>query len=155
MLLFVYTTTRKGFVIFICRYFNTTALSQSNCGNLQQTFWCFSLESATDLAYHLKCIFGAFFRFRRYSGLKWSCFSAVRRSVQSTATIQASPLCIHYQKWSFVGELKGTWLHRKGRYSELENKYRDMGIHLGGSEDWAIYTLVRPTIGGFCGIKDR
>ena len=35
MLLFVYTTTRKGFVIFTRRYFklswNTTALSQSNC----------------------------------------------------------------------------------------------------------------------------
>ena len=40
MLLFVYTTTHKGFVIFKWRYFkiswNTTALSQSNCGN----FWC-------------------------------------------------------------------------------------------------------------------
>ena len=38
MLLFVYTTTRKRFVIFTCRYFrlswNTTALSQSNCRNL-------------------------------------------------------------------------------------------------------------------------
>ena len=39
MLLFVYTTTRKWFVIFTyaCRYFklswNTTALSQSNCRN--------------------------------------------------------------------------------------------------------------------------
>ena len=37
MLLFVYTTTRKGFVIFTCRYFklswNTTPLSQSNCRN--------------------------------------------------------------------------------------------------------------------------
>ena len=37
MLLFVYTTTRKRFVIFTCRYFklswNTTALSQSNCRN--------------------------------------------------------------------------------------------------------------------------
>ena len=35
MLLFVYTTTRKRFVIFTCRYFKlswkTTALSQSNC----------------------------------------------------------------------------------------------------------------------------
>ena len=35
MLLFVYTTTHKRFVIFTCRYFklsrNTTALSQSNC----------------------------------------------------------------------------------------------------------------------------
>ena len=38
MLLFVYTTTHKRFVIFTCRYFklsrNTTALSQSNCRNL-------------------------------------------------------------------------------------------------------------------------
>ena len=37
MLLFVYTTTRKRFVIFTCRYFklswNTTALPQSNCRN--------------------------------------------------------------------------------------------------------------------------
>ena len=37
MLLFIYTTTRKRFVIFTCRYFklswNTTALSQSNCRN--------------------------------------------------------------------------------------------------------------------------
>ena len=37
MLLFVYTTTRKRFVIFTCRYFklswDTTALSQSNCKN--------------------------------------------------------------------------------------------------------------------------
>jgi len=37
MLLFVYTTTRKSFVIFACRYFklswNTTAVSQSNCRN--------------------------------------------------------------------------------------------------------------------------
>ena len=38
MLLFVYTTTRKSFVIFTCRYFklswNINALSQSNCRNL-------------------------------------------------------------------------------------------------------------------------
>ena len=37
MLLFVYTTTCKWFVIFRCRYFklswNTTALSRSNCRN--------------------------------------------------------------------------------------------------------------------------
>ena len=43
MLLFVYTTTRKKFVIFTCRYFklswNTTALSQSNCRN----FLCSSI----------------------------------------------------------------------------------------------------------------
>ena len=43
MLLFVYTTTRKRFVIFTCRYFklswNTTALSQSNCRN----FLCSSI----------------------------------------------------------------------------------------------------------------
>ena len=44
MLLFVYTTTRKRFVIFTCRYFklswNTIALSQSNCRN----FSCSSLN---------------------------------------------------------------------------------------------------------------
>ena len=37
MLLFVYTTTRKSFVIFTRRYFklswNTTAMSKSNCRN--------------------------------------------------------------------------------------------------------------------------
>ena len=41
MLLFVYTTTLKRFVIFTCRYFklswNTTALSQSNCRNFSCT----------------------------------------------------------------------------------------------------------------------
>ena len=45
MLLFVYTTTRKRFVIFTCRYFklswNTTALSQSNCRN----FSCGSISN--------------------------------------------------------------------------------------------------------------
>ena len=46
MLLFVYTTTHKGFVIFTCRYFklsrNTTALSQSNCRN----FSCSSIRAS-------------------------------------------------------------------------------------------------------------
>ena len=51
MLLFVYTTSRKGFVIFTCRYFklswNTTALSQSNCRN----FSCRSINTViTDLS---------------------------------------------------------------------------------------------------------
>ena len=44
MLLFVYTTTCKRFVIFTCRYFklswNTTVLSQSNCRN----FSCSSIK---------------------------------------------------------------------------------------------------------------
>ena len=44
MLLFVYTTSHKRFVIFTCRYFklswNTTALSQSNCSN----FSCSSIS---------------------------------------------------------------------------------------------------------------
>ena len=44
MLLFVYTTTRKRFVIFTCRYFtlswNTAALGQSNCRN----FSCSSIK---------------------------------------------------------------------------------------------------------------
>ena len=47
MLLFVYTTTSKRFVIFTCRYFklsrNTTALSQSNCRN----FSCCSINVTT------------------------------------------------------------------------------------------------------------
>ena len=41
MLLFVYTITRKRFVIFTCRYFklnwNTTALSQSDCRNFSRS----------------------------------------------------------------------------------------------------------------------
>jgi len=41
MLLFVYNTTGKRFVIFTCRYFklswNTTALSQSNCRNFSRS----------------------------------------------------------------------------------------------------------------------
>ena len=45
MLLFVYTTSRKRFVIFTCRHFklswNTTALSQSNCKN----FSCSSIKN--------------------------------------------------------------------------------------------------------------
>ena len=45
MLLFVYTTTRKRFVIFTCRHFklswNTTALSQSNYRN----FSCSSIKN--------------------------------------------------------------------------------------------------------------
>ena len=44
MLLFVYSTTRKGFVAFVCRYFklrwNTTAQSQSNC----RSFSCSSIR---------------------------------------------------------------------------------------------------------------
>ena len=47
MQLFVYTTIRKRFVIFTCRYFklswNTTALSQSNCSN----FSCSSINNRT------------------------------------------------------------------------------------------------------------
>ena len=56
MLLFVYTTTHKGFVIFTCRYFklswNTTALSQSNCSN----FSCSSIkqENSSNKAKYLK-----------------------------------------------------------------------------------------------------
>ena len=55
MLLFVYTTTHKRFVIFTCRYFksswNTTALSQSNCSN----FSCSSINlELTDWITHIK-----------------------------------------------------------------------------------------------------
>ena len=51
ILLFVYTTTRKGFVIFTCRYFklsgNTTALSQLKCKN-------FSYSRRTEVIASLK-----------------------------------------------------------------------------------------------------
>ena len=50
MLLFVYTTTHKRFVIFTCRYFklsrNTTALSQSNCTN----FLCSGIKKGRELS---------------------------------------------------------------------------------------------------------
>ena len=53
MLLFVYTTTCKRFVIFTCKYFklswNTTALSQSNCRH-------FSCSSIIDFIYSISCI---------------------------------------------------------------------------------------------------
>ena len=48
MLLIVYTTTRKGFVILTSRYFklsrNTTALSQSNSRNYSIDFSNFSID---------------------------------------------------------------------------------------------------------------
>ena len=53
MILFVYTTTRKRFVIFTRRYFklswNTTALSQSNCRN----FSCRSIIAVMSCWYRL------------------------------------------------------------------------------------------------------
>ena len=53
MLLFVYTTTHKRFVIFTCRYFklswNSTALSQSNCRN----FSCSSIKDEKLISFHL------------------------------------------------------------------------------------------------------
>ena len=53
MLVFVYTTTRKRFEIFTCRYFklswNITALSQSNCSN----FSCSSIKSEIFLKQYL------------------------------------------------------------------------------------------------------
>ena len=53
MLLFVYTTTRKRFVIFTCRYFkltwNTTALSQSNFRN----FSCSGIRVVTRHQYRI------------------------------------------------------------------------------------------------------
>ena len=48
MLLFVYTTTRKRLVIFTCRYFKFTALSQSDCRN-------FSFCSKTALICNFTC----------------------------------------------------------------------------------------------------
>ena len=51
MLLFVYTTTHKRFVIFTCRYFklsgNTTALSQANC----RIFSCSSMNEEAVVRY--------------------------------------------------------------------------------------------------------
>ena len=56
MLLFVYTTTRKRFVIFTCRYFklswNTTALSQLNCRN----FSCSGIASVWHMNYNMDLI---------------------------------------------------------------------------------------------------
>ena len=56
MLLIVYTTTRKWFVIFTCRYFklssNTTALSQSNCRN----FSCSSIMVDTGRVFRRELI---------------------------------------------------------------------------------------------------
>ena len=63
MLLFVYTTTRKRFVIFTWRYFklswNTTALNQSNCRN----FSCSGINSLI-FEWSGKLIF-PFFRVKR------------------------------------------------------------------------------------------
>ena len=55
MLLFVYTTTRKRFVIFTCRYFklsrNTTSRSQSND-------WNFSCSSIKEIMVHKTALGG-------------------------------------------------------------------------------------------------
>ena len=58
LLLFVYTTTRKRFVIFTCRYFklrwNTTALSQSKSPKIRivarRRFWRFLLVNKLPLS---------------------------------------------------------------------------------------------------------
>ena len=55
----------------------SSALICVTSSNLQQKFWCLSLESPSDLAYHLKWIVGAFFRYTQYGGFKWRCFSVV------------------------------------------------------------------------------
>ena len=63
MLLFVYTSTCKRFVIFTCRYFklswNTTALSQSNCRN----FSCSSINTlkAFSRILQFSCVLPTFF----------------------------------------------------------------------------------------------
>ena len=68
MLLFVYTTTHKRFVIFTCRYFklswNTTALSQSNCRNFSYS----SIKTVHLLAvkWNTKNVKGVPFFNRRY-----------------------------------------------------------------------------------------
>ena len=59
MLLFVYTTTRKSFVIFTFRCFklswNTTALSQSNCRNFSSS----SITIVIDYDWHFDCSLGS------------------------------------------------------------------------------------------------
>ena len=63
MLLFIYTTFRKSYLIFTCRYFklswNPTALSQSNCRNFscsRITFFTSSQEKQ-DRILHQFCLF--------------------------------------------------------------------------------------------------
>ena len=83
MLLFVYTTTGKRFVIFTCRYFklsgNTTALSQSNCrifswGSLNEEAvvrypWEFSAHAAVHI--WRQPVFGTcFFHLHLFSAFK-------------------------------------------------------------------------------------
>ena len=66
LLLFVYTTTRKRFVIFTCRYFklswNITALSQSNCRN----FSCSSIGFVQIFGCKIQDFFPEFFQTQGY-----------------------------------------------------------------------------------------
>ena len=64
MLLFVYTSSRKSYLIFTCRYFklswNPTALSQSNCRNFSCssiTFITSSQEKQETRILHHFCLF--------------------------------------------------------------------------------------------------
>ena len=67
MLLFVYTTTPKRFVIFTCRYFklswNTTVPSQSNYSN----FSCSSIN--TEISFWFRSLNDAY---RKYTGIYFS-----------------------------------------------------------------------------------
>ena len=77
MLLFVYTTTRKCFVIFSCRYFklslNINALSQSNC----RYFSCSSIMTGTIRLCTFYCLFSVlsvfilYYSFNLVTGLVW------------------------------------------------------------------------------------
>ena len=71
MLLFVYTTTRKSFVIITCKHFklswNTTALSQSNCRNFSRS----SMRCIIPVLF-LKWLHCAFLSVSHYSYLVWS-----------------------------------------------------------------------------------
>ena len=75
LLLFVYTTTCKRFVIFTCRYFkwswNTTSLSQSNCRN----FSCSSIMKVNS----------------RFHFFQWRCFQIKHYSQTSMSLMATSP----------------------------------------------------------------
>ena len=77
MLLFVYTTTCKRFVIFTYRYFklswNTTALSQSNCSN----FSCSSITQVKFWKFHVYWCYNSVKFDIHFLGLPWEYFFGV------------------------------------------------------------------------------
>ena len=68
----------------------SSALIFATSSNLQQKFWCLSLESPTEVAYHLKWIVGALASFVTHNTVAWSGV-VFPPSVQSTATISSQP----------------------------------------------------------------